>query len=267
MTPGAECTLCRTRRSRRSRPPASVSLRRALRLRGEVDESLRTRAAAVEDLLARTSHTAWSAARRAGGYFQIGQTTGRSAGPVRRSLPVDERTIRVAAEQPMALRDTLVRAHGGIAVVPFGAAALQIRPLTEVDDVLGRRAGSSWGHRSQAAAWRPALAARRASALVPTSQADGGRRGHYRGAGLSPPMTRTAGRARTWRSLQRDAGGARRLSGGTAPAGLDASHELRTPLTSLRTNVETLGKATRAAGGRAPPAADDVDAELDELCD
>jgi two-component system sensor histidine kinase MprB len=245
-------------------------------LRGEVDESLRARAAAVEGppFGADFPHVRGPLLGEAGGYFQIVGADGRTfRGPgATLALPVDERTIRVAAGAADGfLRDATVSGtHVRIAVVPFGGgAALQIaRPLTEVDDVLGRLRwillAVALSGSGVAALLGLAVAQ---SALVPTRRL----------TEAAEDITATQDLRRRVDTDRKDELGRLAVAFNTMLAALedsveaqrrlvsDASHELRTPLTSLRTNVETLGKADALPEDERRRLLDDVDAELDEL--
>jgi two-component system sensor histidine kinase MprB len=245
-------------------------------LRGEVDESLRARAAAVEGppFGADFPRVRDPLLGEAGGYFQIVTANGRTfRGPgATLPLPVDERTIQVAAgEREAFLTDATVSGtHVRIGVVPFGGgAALQIaRPLTEVDDVLDRLRwillAVALGGSGLAALLGLAVAQ---SALVPTRRL----------TEAAEDITATQDLRRRVDTNRRDELGRLAVAFNTMLAALeesveaqrrlvsDASHELRTPLTSLRTNVEILGKADALPDDERRRLLDDVDTELDEL--
>jgi two-component system sensor histidine kinase MprB len=245
-------------------------------LRGEVDESLRARAAAVEGPPFGTDfpRVRDPLLGEAGGYFQIVAADGRTfRGPgATLPLPVDERTIQVAAgEREAFLTDATVSGtHVRIAVVPFGGrAALQIaRPLTEVDDVLDRLRwillAVALGGSGLAALLGLGVAQ---SALVPTRRL----------TEAAEDITATQDLRRRVETDRRDELGRLAVAFNTMLASLegsveaqrrlvsDASHELRTPLTSLRTNIEILGKAEKLPDDERRRLLSDVDAELEEL--
>ncbi len=200
----------------------------------------------------------------AGGYFQIVAVDGRRfAGLARRSaLPVDERTIQVAAgEREAFLTDATVSGtHVRIAVVPFGGrAALQIaRPLTEVDDVLDRLrwillavaiGGSGSG--------RAARPRRRTVGPRTDPPPNRGRRGHHSDAGsTSPGGDGPPGRARApRRRLQHDAGGTRGLGGGATPARLRCVARAANAADEPAHQRRATWQDRCAAGRRAPPIA------------
>ena len=118
-------------------------------LRDEVDASLRERAAAIEGPGRGPSdedfpHVPPPLLGGPGGYVQIVSSGGAAARQPGSTveLPIDDRTKRVAAgEEGAYVRDAdITGTHVRILTVPFREGlALQIaRPLTEVDDVLGR---------------------------------------------------------------------------------------------------------------------------------
>ena len=245
-------------------------------LRSEVDESLRERVAAVEGppFGAKFPRVQDPLLGAAGGYFQIVAADGRTfRGPgATLPLPVDERTMRVAAGDANAfLTDATVSGtHVRIATVPFAdGAALQIaRSLTEVDRVLDRLRwilfAIALGGSALAALLGMGVAQ---SALVPTRRL----------TEAAEDITATQDLRRRVETDRQDELGRLAIAFNTMLAALedsveaqrrlvsDASHELRTPLTSLRTNVEILGKAENLPDEERRRLLDDVDAELDEL--
>ena len=245
-------------------------------LRGEVDESLHARAAAVEGppFGADFPRVRDPLLGEAGGYFQIVAADGRTfRGPgATLPLPVDARTIQVAAgvREAFLTDATVSNTHVRIAVVPFGGrAALQIaRPLTEVDDVLDRLRwillAVALGGSGLAALLGLGVAQ---SALVPTRRL----------TEAAEDITATQDLRRRVETDRRDELGRLAVAFNTMLASLegsveaqrrlvsDASHELRTPLTSLRTNIEILGKAEKLPDDERRRLLSDVDAELDEL--
>jgi two-component system sensor histidine kinase MprB len=169
------------------------------------------------------------------------------------------------------LRDTdITGTHVRILTVPFrNGLALQIaRPLTEVDDVLGRLRwillAVALGGSALAALLGLGVAE---SALVPTRRL----------TEAAEEITATQDLGRRVETDRRDELGRLATAFNTMLATLegsvdsqrrlvaDASHELRTPLTSLRTNVEILGRTDALSDNERRKLLDDVDSELDEL--
>jgi two-component system sensor histidine kinase MprB len=245
-------------------------------LRSEIDESLRERVAAVEGppFGAKFPRVQDPLLGEAGGYFQIVAADGRTfRGPgATLPLPVDERTMRVAAgaAEGFLTDATVSGTHVRIATVPFAeGAALQIaRPLTEVDRVLDRLRwillAIALGGSGLAALLGLGVAQ---SALVPTRRL----------TEAAEDITATQDLRRRVETDRQDELGRLAVAFNTMLAALedsveaqrrlvsDASHELRTPLTSLRTNVEILGRAKALPEDERRRLLDDVDAELDEL--
>jgi two-component system sensor histidine kinase MprB len=245
-------------------------------LRSEVDESLRERAAVIEQ---RPFEQGFPGIPRPvlggpGGYVQVvaaDGTTLREPGATL-ELPVDDRTQEVATgDRGAFLHDaTVTGAHLRIVVVPLGNGfALQIaRPLDEVDGVLDRLRwilfAIALGGSALAALLGMGVAQ---SALVPTRRL----------TEAAEDITATQDLRRRVDTDRNDELGRLAVAFNTMLAALegsveaqrrlvsDASHELRTPLTSLRTNVEILGKAETLPEEERRRLLDDVDAELDEL--
>ena len=247
-------------------------------LREEVDSSLRDRTVAIA---AGGAHHGEGFPRipppllgGPGGYVQIvaaDGTTARQPG-AELELPVDERTLRVAAGQEGAfLRDAHVSGtHVRMIAVAFGPGlAVQIaRPLTEVDDVLGRLrrilaavglAGAGLAALLGFGVAKAALGPTRR--LTETAEAIAATQDLSRRVetGRDDELGRLGAAFNTMlAALERSSEAQKRLV-------VDASHELRTPLTSVRTNVELL-----ASGDELPPderrkLLDDVGGELEEL--
>jgi two-component system, OmpR family, sensor histidine kinase MprB len=247
-------------------------------LRGEIDESLRNRAAEVErgQEFPRFPEPRLGGA---GGYAQIVTADGLTQLPpgATLQLPVDQRTIEVAAgTRDTFLQDATVSGtHVRLVTVPLFVApgqlaALQIaRPLTEVDDVLARLRwillAVALGGSALAALLGLAVAK---SALAPTRRLteaaeeiavtqDLGRR--VETGGRDDELGRLATSFNTMlAALEDSVESQRRLVA-------DASHELRTPLTSLRTNVAILGRAPKLPAAERRKLLADVDTELEEL--
>ena len=245
-------------------------------LRGEVDESLRERAAQIERRPFDQGFPPIPPPEFGGpgGYVQLVAADGsmlRQRG-FTLELPVDERTLEVAAgDGGTFLEDATVSGtHVRMIVVPFAEGlALQIaRPLDEVDGVLDRLRwilfAIALGGSGLAALLGLAVAR---SALVPTRRL----------TEAAEDITATQDLRRRVDTDRKDELGRLAVAFNTMLATLedsveaqrrlvsDASHELRTPLTSLRTNVEILGKAEELPDDERRRLLDDVDAELDEL--
>ena len=245
-------------------------------LRGEVDESLRERAAVIErrpfgENFPRVPPPVLG---EPGGYVQL---VAADASTLRQhgftvELPVNERTLEVAAGKGETyLEDATVSGtHVRMIVVPFAnGLALQIaRPLDEVDGVLDRLRwillAIALGGSGLAALLGLGVAQ---SALVPTRRL----------TEAAEDITATRDLRRRVDTDRKDELGRLAAAFNTMLAALedsveaqrrlvsDASHELRTPLTSLRTNIEILAKAEALPNEERRRLLDDVDAELDEL--
>ncbi len=245
-------------------------------MRSEVDNSLRQRATLIQrpPLEARFPDVPEPFLGGPGGYVQFVRQDGltfRQPGE-RLELPVDERTLEVAASDRGAFfTDANVSgAHVRMHVVPLdNGFALQIaRPLTEVDHVLDRLRwillAVALGGSALAALLGLAVAQ---SALVPTRRL----------TEAAEDITATRDLRRRVETDRKDELGRLAVAFNTMLAALeesvdaqrrlvsDASHELRTPLTSLRTNVELLGRGDALPDEDRRQLLDDVDAELDEL--
>jgi two-component system sensor histidine kinase MprB len=248
-------------------------------LRGEVDTSLRERAVAIVtpgrrpfgDDFPRVPPPLLGGP---GGYVQIVTAEGALARQPGSTveLPADDRTLRVAGgEEGAFLRDAdIAGTHVRILTVPFrDGLALQIaRPLTEVDDVLGRLRwillAVALGGSALAALLGLGVAE---SALAPTRRL----------TEAAEEIATTQDLARRVETDRRDELGRLATAFNTMLAALegsveaqrrlvaDASHELRTPLTSLRTNVEILGRTDALPDDERRRLLDDVDTELEEL--
>ena len=245
-------------------------------LRGEIDESLRERAAVIEE---RPFHDEFPripppVLGEPGGYVQVVAADGstlRQHG-FTLALPVDESTLEAAS----GVRDTFLEdatvsgTHVRMIVVPLADGfALQIaRPLDEVDGVLDRLRwillAIAVGGSGLAALLGLGVAQ---SALVPTRRL----------TEAAEDITATQDLRRRVETDRSDELGRLAVAFNTMLATLedsveaqrrlvsDSSHELRTPLTSLRTNIEILGKAEALPAEERRRLLDDVDAELDEL--
>jgi two-component system, OmpR family, sensor histidine kinase MprB len=245
-------------------------------LRGEIDESLRERAAVIEERPFREDFPRIPppVLGEPGGYVQLVAADGstlRQPG-FTLELPVNERTLAVATGTgDTYLEDATVSGtHVRMIVVPFAdGLALQIaRPLDEVDGVLDRLRwilfAIALGGSALAAVLGMGVAH---SALVPTRRL----------TEAAEDITATRDLGRRVETDRNDELGRLAVAFNTMLAALedsvdvqrrlvsDASHELRTPLTSLRTNIEILGKAETLPEDERRRLLEDVEAELDEL--
>jgi two-component system sensor histidine kinase MprB len=248
-------------------------------MRSEIDDSLRARAALYQPALfqqppleAKFPDVEEPFLGGAPGYVQFVRQDGATQAGGRLRLPVDERTLAVAAGRHGAFfTDAEISgAHVRMLVAPlFNGVALQIvLPLTEVDDVLDRLRwillAVALGGSGLAALLGLGVAQ---SALVPTRKL----------TEAAEDITATQDLRRRVDTDRKDELGRLAVAFNTMLAALeesveaqrrlvsDASHELRTPLTSLRTNVEILAKADALPEDEQRRLLDDVDAELDEL--
>jgi two-component system sensor histidine kinase MprB len=193
--------------------------------------------------------------------------------PGRPAIPVTEAAKRVAAGEggPSLLED--VSADGGelrVLTAPAGAGqALQIaRPLNEVNETLadlrlllllvsvgGIAVAAGLGLVVARGALAPAAAVSGAAEEVARTR-DLTRRIEVRG---SDELGRLAASFnQMMAALETSETARRRLIA-------DASHELRTPLATLRTNIETLGRADELGEGERDRVIADIEAELEDL--
>jgi two-component system, OmpR family, sensor histidine kinase MprB len=259
---------------------ASVVVYVAVRseLRGEVDEALVERSEEIRRIPSRPElifpRIETPILGGAGGSFQVVSADGQVFRPRGRSvrLPVDEQTLEVArgAEDASFTDAEVVGTHVRILTVPLDDGfALQIaRPLTEVDDVLGRLRTVlvliALGGIGLAAALGLAVAR---TALAPvrrltdateevTATRDLSRRMADEG---SDELGRLAASFNTMLAALEDSARSQRRFVA------DASHELRTPLTSLRTNVDVLARAEDLPPDERERLLDDVAEQLAEM--
>jgi two-component system sensor histidine kinase MprB len=245
-------------------------------LHGEIDGSLRARAAVIEErpFDEEFPHIPPPVLGEPGGYVQVVAADGstlRQRG-FTLELPIDQSTLEVAS----GVRDTFLEdatvsgTHVRMIVVPLADGfALQIaRPLDEVDGVLDRLRwillAIAVGGSGLAALLGLGVAQ---SALVPTRRL----------TEAAEDITATQDLRRRVETDRSDELGRLAVAFNTMLAALedsveaqrrlvsDSSHELRTPLTSLRTNIEILGKAEALPAEERRRLLEDVDAELDEL--
>jgi two-component system sensor histidine kinase MprB len=230
-------------------------------LRDQIDDSLRTRAAVVQNIVRQQSLQAGPGAQiqipdpafgEAPGVFQVVGTQGAPRLPARQTaaLPVgqDEREV-AAGKKPQTLHDvTLKDTHLRMLTVPVAPnAAIQIaRPLTETDRTL-RHLTTALVIVSLGGIVLAFLLGRMVSrtALMPvrklTEATEHVAATHDLGERIEEQGDDELGRLASsfngmLEALDQSVGAQRRLVA-------DASHELRTPLTSMRTNIEVLERA------------------------
>jgi two-component system, OmpR family, sensor histidine kinase MprB len=254
-------------------------------LRGEVDDSLRERAAAIAQRggpgfpdgpgFGPLRLPAAPAERFGGpeGYAQLVLPDGRAIAPGGESgLPVRERAREIAGEgSGSELTDTTVDGvHLRVLTqaLPGGGAVQMARPLDEVDRQLDRillvlvfvvAGGVAIG------AGLGALVAR--TALAPIARFT--RRTERLAAGPDPAERMEVGGGeeleRLARSFNATLDALERSVEAQRQLVADASHELRTPIASLRANIQTLGEADRLPPAEREALRADVVQELDEL--
>jgi two-component system sensor histidine kinase MprB len=252
-------------------------------LRDQIDDGLRERAAEVQRIPpwrittprpGPSSLEPTSELGGARGYVQVVESDGR---PYRSpndtvKLPVTEKTLKVArAETDSFFTDAKVAGiHVRMLTVPYayGFAAQVARPLTEVDNALGRirtflfliaaggiAAAAALGLVVSGAALAPVRRLTETAEKV-TETRDLSERIDARGR---DELGRLAGSFNTMLgALEESTRAQRQLV-------MDASHELRTPLTSLRTNIEVLASGKRLPAGERGRLVNDVVEQLDEL--
>jgi two-component system sensor histidine kinase MprB len=224
-------------------------------LRGQVDDSLRDRAAQVsQSPLGRTPDgyldVPGPPLGGPGAYLQAVFPNGTTLRPpeFRAAIPVTQRVRDVADGQARSFftDETILDTHVRVLTFPYGrgGVALQVlRPLTEVDNTLGRLrtflilialAGiglaAALGLLVSRAAIAPVARLMRATERV-TETGDLSERIDDRG---QDELSRLAG------SFNAMLGALEQSTKAQRQLVADASHELRTPLTSLRTNFEVL---------------------------
>lgn len=248
-------------------------------LRGELDDSLRERAASIQ--AARGPRFGGPVPRipapllgGAAGYVQVVDAQGGAFRPggAETPLPVDDRTLRVAAgdEDGFFSDAEVAGVPVRIITVPYrsGLAVQVARPLSEVSDVLGRLRGILLGVGLAGAALAALLGLGVAkAALAParrlTDTAEEIAATHDLSRRVDAQRPDELGRLGAafnamLAALERSLESQRRLVA-------DASHELRTPLTSLRTNVALLERAGELTDAERRRLLADVDSELAEL--
>jgi two-component system, OmpR family, sensor histidine kinase MprB len=249
-------------------------------LRGEVDDSLRERAAVATKIFSAQRQPPRRPALPtprfggAAGYLQIVKRDGSVQPPPgggQPRLPVDDRVRRVAAgEERSFLTDrTVAGTHLRVLTAPTAQGAVEIaRPLTEVDRVLDRLllvlalvavGGVALAVTLGAAVARAALApvsrfTRRTEELAHDPDIS-----HRLDVVGRDELARLASTYNaTLEALERAVKSQRQLVA-------DASHELRTPLASLRANFELLRRDVQLPPAEREGLLCDVVEQLDEL--
>ena len=246
-------------------------------LRGQVDDTLRNRAAAAQTAFNRPGFGRFFAPLGSGGGDTLIQLV-QSNGTVLRApyssiaIPVDRQTKLVAGgTRDGYLADSTVDGvHVRVLTAPLGQGlAVQVlRPLQEVDRTLNRLAllmvlvaagGVALAVAAGAIVSRAALAPVRRLGNATEEVArthDLSLRVEVEGtdelAGLAESFNEMLG------ALEESVGAQRQLVA-------DASHELRTPLTSLRTNIEVLARGDVPKGARREQLLRDLTEQLEEM--
>ncbi len=245
-------------------------------LRGQVDDTLRNRAAAAQAAFNRPGLGRFVAPLGEGGgdtLIQLVQSNGTVLrGPYSIAIPVDRQTKSVAGGTADAyLADSTVDGvHVRVLTAPLGQGlAVQVlRPLQEVDHTLNRLAllmvlvaagGVALAVAAGTIVSRAALAPVRRLGNATEEVArthDLSLRveveGHDELGRLAESFNEMLG------ELEESVGAQRQLVA-------DASHELRTPLTSLRTNIEVLARGDAPKDERREQLLRDLTEQLEEM--
>ena len=245
-------------------------------LRGQVDDTLRNRAAAAQAAFNRPGFGRFTASLSAGGgdtLIQLVQADGTVLrAPYSVAIPVDRQTKLVAGGTADGyLEDSTVDGvHVRVLTAPLGQGlAVQVlRPLQEVDRTLNRLAllmtlvaacGVALAVAAGTIVSRAALAPVRRLGNATEEVArthDLSLRveveGHDELGRLAESFNEMLG------ELEQSVGAQRQLVA-------DASHELRTPLTSLRTNIEVLARGGGPSGERREQLLRDLTEQLEEM--
>jgi two-component system sensor histidine kinase MprB len=260
-------------------PVAYVVVREELR--DQVDDALAERADEVASFPLRAIRTGGRSFLEpnpelggAGGYVQVVEADGTMLRPPGEevALPVDDETRAVASgDRGSFATDTRVAGiHVRVLTAPLapGFAVQVARPLTEVDDALGRirtlliviavagiAVAAGLGLVVSRAALAPVRRLTEATERV-TKTRDLSQRIDARGR---DELSRLAASFNTMlAALEASTRAQRQLVA-------DASHELRTPLTSLRTNIEVLAARKRLPAGERERLLTDVVEQLGEM--
>jgi two-component system sensor histidine kinase MprB len=245
-------------------------------LRGQVDDTLRNRAAAAQNAFNRPGGGRFFAPLGEGGgdtLIQLVQSNGTVLrAPYSVAIPVDRQTKLVAGGTADAyLADSTVDGvHVRVLTAPLGQGlAVQVlRPLQEVDHTLNRLAllmllvavgGIALAVAAGAIVSRAALAPVRRLGNATEEVA----RTHdlslrVEGAGPDELGRLAESFNEMLEALEQSVGAQRQLVA-------DASHELRTPLTSLRTNIEVLARGGGPTGERREQLLRDLTEQLEEM--
>jgi two-component system, OmpR family, sensor histidine kinase MprB len=245
-------------------------------LRGQVDDTLRIRAAAAQRAFDHPGGGRFFAPLGEGGgdtLVQLVQSNGTVLrAPYSVAIPVDQQTKLVAGGTASAfLADSTVDGvHVRVLTAPLeqGLAVQVLRPLQEVDKTLNRLALLM----TLVAACGVALAVAAGAivsraALAPVRRLGNATEEVARTHDLSLRVE-VAGHDELGRlavsfnemleELEQSVGAQRQLVA-------DASHELRTPLTSLRTNIEVLARGGGPTGERREQLLQDLTEQLEEM--
>ncbi|MFN8188713.1 MAG: HAMP domain-containing sensor histidine kinase [Gaiellales bacterium] len=266
---------------------ALVSILVGGKLRGQVEDALTDRAALMAhgplrvaedpdtgELMLRTPPRRGPELQRSDVFVQVVRSDGAVALPETRQveLPVSDETLAVArGERDRFFSDaTVADTHVRMLTVPLGQGyALQlVRPLTEVDDLLGQirlillfvavggiGAAALLGAVVARTALRPVRRLTREAEVVAETQ-DLAHRIDVKG---DDELARLGASFNTMLGALEQAQQAQRQ------LVADASHELRTPLTSLRTNIEVLARTPSLAPEKREALLRDLVGQLEEL--
>jgi two-component system, OmpR family, sensor histidine kinase MprB len=245
-------------------------------LRGQVDDTLRNRAAAAQEACNRPGFGRFFAPLGSGGgdtLIQLVQANGTVLrAPYSVAIPVDRETKSVAGGTSGAyLTDSTVDGvHVRVLTAPLGQGlAVQVlRPLQEVDRTLNKLAllmvlvaagGIALAVAAGTIVSRAALAPVRRLGNATEEVA----RTHdlslrVQGAGPDELGRLAVSFNEMLEALEQSVGAQRQLVA-------DASHELRTPLTSLRTNIEVLAHGDGPTGQRREQLLRDLTEQLEEM--
>jgi two-component system sensor histidine kinase MprB len=245
-------------------------------LRGQVDDSLRTRAAQIQEIQirGRFGDLPDPVLGGAAGYVQAVYADGQTQRPLgaKTPIPVTNRVLDVAAGETGGFftDETVADTHVRVLTFPYepGVAVQVLRPLTEVDSTLDRLKtflivialggiglAAALGLIVSRAAIAPVARLTRATERV-TETGDLSERIDATG---EDELSRLAG------SFNRMLGALEESTNAQRQLVADASHELRTPLTSLRTNFEVLMSDKELEPDKRRQLLDDVVEQIGEM--
>jgi two-component system sensor histidine kinase MprB len=245
-------------------------------LRGQVDDSLRTRAAQIQEIQirGRFGDLPDPVLGGAAGYVQAVHADGQTQRPLgaKTPIPVTNRVLDVAAGETGGFftDETVADTHVRVLTFPYepGVAVQVLRPLTEVDSTLDRLKtflivialggiglAAALGLIVSRAAIAPVARLTRATERV-TETGDLSERIDATG---EDELSRLAG------SFNRMLGALEESTNAQRQLVADASHELRTPLTSLRTNFEVLMSDKELEPDKRRQLLDDVVEQIGEM--